>query len=137
MVLALAACFSPGDGRAAGICGRGTDWLVATQGEAGGWGGDGGVEPSVEETAVAVEALAAVVGSSDMEGAAAPPANEALAAAERGLGWLIGHAGGEGLPEAVPVGFYFASLWYFERLYPLVFTVAAMERASAAGLSPS
>jgi squalene-hopene/tetraprenyl-beta-curcumene cyclase len=137
VVLALAACFSPGDGRAAGICGRGTDWLVAAQGEAGGWGGDRGVELSVEETAVAVEALAAVVTRADMEGAAAPPVDEARAAAERGLGWLVERAGGDDMPEAAPIGFYFASLWYFERLYPLVFTVAAMERASAAGLSPS
>ena len=27
-----------------------------------------------------------------------------------------------------PIGFYFANLWYFEKLYPLVFTVAALER---------
>lgn len=137
VVLALAECFSPGDERAAEMFARGASWLVEAQGEMGGWGGDRGVEPSVEETAVAVEALAAVVTRADMEGAAAPPVDEARAAAERGLGWLVERAGGDDMPEAAPIGFYFASLWYFERLYPLVFTVAAMERASAAGLSPS
>jgi squalene-hopene/tetraprenyl-beta-curcumene cyclase len=28
-----------------------------------------------------------------------------------------------------PIGFYFASLWYFEELYPLVFSVSALRRA--------
>jgi squalene-hopene/tetraprenyl-beta-curcumene cyclase len=28
-----------------------------------------------------------------------------------------------------PIGFYFAKLWYFEKLYPLIFTVAALGRA--------
>jgi len=27
-----------------------------------------------------------------------------------------------------PIGFYFANLWYFEKLYPIIFTVAALER---------
>ena len=38
--------------------------------------------------------------------------------------------------EPSPIGFYFAKLWYFERLYPLIFTVAALGRA-ARGLSPA
>ena len=25
-----------------------------------------------------------------------------------------------------PIGFYFARLWYFEKLYPLIFTAAAL-----------
>ena len=45
---------------------------------------------------------------------------------------------GRGLVEAVesgrfreptPIGFYFAKLWYFERMYPLVWTVMALGRA--------
>ncbi len=32
--------------------------------------------------------------------------------------------------EASPIGFYFAKLWYYEKLYPLIFTVAALGRAS-------
>jgi squalene-hopene/tetraprenyl-beta-curcumene cyclase len=31
--------------------------------------------------------------------------------------------------EPSPIGFYFAKLWYFEKLYPLIFTVAALGRA--------
>jgi squalene-hopene/tetraprenyl-beta-curcumene cyclase len=28
-----------------------------------------------------------------------------------------------------PIGFYFAKLWYYEKLYPIIFTVAALGRA--------
>ena len=31
--------------------------------------------------------------------------------------------------ETAPIGFYFAKLWYHERLYPLTFTVAALGQA--------
>ena len=27
-----------------------------------------------------------------------------------------------------PIGFYFANLWYFEKLYPVIYTVAALTR---------
>jgi squalene-hopene/tetraprenyl-beta-curcumene cyclase len=33
---------------------------------------------------------------------------------------------------AAPIGLYFSQLWYHERLYPLVFTVAALERVQGA-----
>ena len=47
----------------------------------------------------------------------------------RGLEWLIGRVEAGGLYEPTPIGFYFAKLWYFEKLYPLIFTVAALGRA--------
>ena len=34
--------------------------------------------------------------------------------------------------EPSPIGFYFAKLWYFEKLYPIIFTVAALGRARRA-----
>jgi squalene-hopene/tetraprenyl-beta-curcumene cyclase len=33
------------------------------------------------------------------------------------------------LNDATPIGFYFAKLWYFEKLYPIIFAVAALGRA--------
>ena len=30
-----------------------------------------------------------------------------------------------------PIGLYFAKLWYSERLYPIIFTVSALQRAKA------
>jgi len=35
--------------------------------------------------------------------------------------------------EPSPIGFYFAKLWYYERLYPLIWTVSAMGRVAALG----
>jgi squalene-hopene/tetraprenyl-beta-curcumene cyclase len=96
---------------------RGTCWLLSSENTDGGWGGTPGVGSSVEETAVAVEALAA---NGSPEGA------DALA---RGTGWLVEHVESGTIVSPSPIGFYFANLWYFEKLYPLIFTVSALGRA--------
>jgi len=31
--------------------------------------------------------------------------------------------------ETAPIGFYFSKLWYYEKLYPIIFTAAALGRA--------
>jgi squalene-hopene/tetraprenyl-beta-curcumene cyclase len=52
-------------------------------------------------------------------------------AASRGAAWLAERTnGGRDFP-ASPIGLYFARLWYWERLYPLVFAVAGLRRQSA------
>ena len=104
--------------------------MASNQNADGGWGGagpgisggrgDGG--SSVEETAVAVEALASVESGSEFEPALAD-----------GLAWLIGAVESGGHRQANPIGFYFARLWYYEKLYPLVFTVSALGRAVRRG----
>ncbi|MDP6504909.1 MAG: hypothetical protein QF886_14920, partial [Planctomycetota bacterium] len=33
------------------------------------------------------------------------------------------------LDEPAPIGFYFAKLWYYEKLYPIIFSIAALTRA--------
>jgi len=97
-------------------------WLLSAQNTNGGWGGAGGVAPSIEETAVAVDALAAVSGS--IEGT--------RPAVTRGAAWLIDHTECGKRTAPAPIGLYFARLWYFESLYPLIFTVSALARARAA-----
>jgi len=105
------------------MCERAMQWLLSVQNADGGWGGAASVAPSVEETALAVDALAAVSTSySD------PPA--AVRAACRGAQWLITRTSrGESLSPS-PIGLYFARLWYFEELYPLVFALSALCRIS-------
>ena len=54
---------------------------------------------------------------------------DAQAAAERGIGWLVEAAESGRHRESSPIGFYFAKLWYYEKLYPLIFTVSALGQA--------
>lgn len=106
---------------------RGADWLMAAQAADGGLGAAAGLPPSIEETALAVEALARVAS----EAADAGLRTRAAAAVGRGVASLIEQtAEGTRFPAA-PIGLYFAKLWYDESLYPLAFTVAACERAAA------
>jgi squalene-hopene/tetraprenyl-beta-curcumene cyclase len=95
---------------------RGVAWLRSIQNSDGGWGGAAGVPSSVEETALAVEILLD----------AGP---EAEAAVNKGLAWLVEQVEAGGLKNPTPIGFYFAKLWYFEKLYPIIFAVAALGRA--------
>jgi len=47
----------------------------------------------------------------------------------RGLEWLVANVEMGTWREPEPIGFYFAKLWYFERLYPMIFSIAALESA--------
>ena len=50
-------------------------------------------------------------------------------AATNGLNWLLDQIDKGKLMEPSPIGFYFAKLWYFEKLYPMIFSGAALRRA--------
>ncbi len=45
---------------------------------------------------------------------------------ERGVAWLVEGVESDRFREPSPIGFYFAKLWYYEKLYPLIFTVGAL-----------
>jgi len=94
---------------------RGLEFLAGNQNPDGGWGGVRGTPSSVEETALAVEILLADDPQADF--------------VQRGLQWLCERVEDGSWREPAPIGFYFARLWYFERLYPMIFTVAALRRA--------
>ncbi len=99
---------------------RAARWLVGAQGSDGGWGGAPGVSPSIEETAVAVSALATV---GRLPRRAAGP--ELDAAVDGGVRWLIDATGGGRVAPPTPIGLYFAKLWYSETLYPWIFALGA------------
>jgi squalene-hopene/tetraprenyl-beta-curcumene cyclase len=111
VVSALAVAEPAGEARR-----RGEAWLVTNQRPDGGWGGGGTSPASIEETGLALEALAQ---SSD------PAVRLVLSRGAEALQSLT--EGGATLTPA-PIGFYFAKLWYFERLYPHIFATAAAGR---------
>jgi squalene-hopene/tetraprenyl-beta-curcumene cyclase len=104
---------------------RGLAYLQAAQRLDGGWGGDP-TGSGVEETALAVDALAATL----LAGRGGVAAGALRATVDRGVARLLDlTADGTGFPPA-PIGFYFARLWYHERLYPVIFALQALERAA-------
>jgi squalene-hopene/tetraprenyl-beta-curcumene cyclase len=72
----------------------------------------------VEETALAAEALLTCGDSGAYE-----------TAAWQGIKWLTDTVEANRHQNAAPIGFYFARLWYYEKLYPLVTAVAALGQA--------
>jgi squalene-hopene/tetraprenyl-beta-curcumene cyclase len=101
-------------------------WLARKQNEDGGWGGGPGQrwkdeaagQSSVEETAVALEAMLAT-----------PDRGRYRSTVDRGLCWLVEAVESGRYQAASPIGFYFAKLWYYEQLYPVAFTLAALAAA--------
>ena len=120
---------------------RAARWLLGVQHANGGWGpprsspatslaniyrsGTSRAEDalasfcSVEETAMAVEALLPLVESNQL----------CSRAVKNGLKWLVDAVEQGRLRQPSPIGFYFAKLWYHERLYPLVFAASALGQA--------
>nr|WP_320119782.1 prenyltransferase/squalene oxidase repeat-containing protein [uncultured Marinifilum sp.] len=90
-------------------------FLLQTQNQDGGWGGNTSLISTIEETSLAVRALIT---------------NKQLESALKGINCLE-----KNLPsdlteiKASPIGLYFASLWYFEDMYPLVFASSALQEA--------
>lgn len=89
-------------------------WLLQNQNEDGGWSARQGIASTVEETALAVEALAGI--------------EEAHSAVISGANWLASRVDDGSVADPAPIGFYFAKLWYFEQLYPIIFASAALRR---------
>ena len=101
----------------------GLRWLVNQQNADGGWGGgaslgsnDTGPVSSVEETSLCTEILID------------DPDEQSQAAALRGIDWLVEAVESNRIGNYSPIGFYFAKLWYYEELYPLIFATAALGR---------
>ena len=117
--------------RAEALRARGWEWLLRAQNRDGGWGGAPGVASSLEQTALAVSAIAAPApaGAATTTG----PAEDAL---QRGIAWIVERTDRGRDTPASPIGLYFARLWYFEALYPLIFAAAAM-RAADSGRTPT
>jgi squalene-hopene/tetraprenyl-beta-curcumene cyclase len=98
---------------------RGLQWLRVSQNLDGGFGGGPGIPSGNEESALAAEVLLSLE----------TPGTALSDGSLRALEWLLDRMDHGKLMEPSPIGFYFAKLWYFEKLYPMVFAVAALRRA--------
>lgn len=96
------------------FCQRAIQWLLQNQNDDGSWSAQRGLDGSVEETGLALEAVAGLP-------QAGGPGDEAA-------GWLAQKVADDTIRNPSPIGFYFAKLWYFERLYPLIFATAGLRR---------
>jgi squalene-hopene/tetraprenyl-beta-curcumene cyclase len=103
------------------------NWAAAHQNNDGGWGCREVIEhveylgkvtlSSIEETAVMLEGLKPF---SHLE--------RVKAAYRRGLLFLLEKVEAGTFIAPSPIGLYFAKLWYYETLYPVIFTAAALAR---------
>lgn len=123
VLLGLQAMLRFGADKAASAGIKAVKWLVESQHKDGSWGGFPGCKPSIEETAWGVEALSRVYslpicGSDYREKIANSIFN--------GTAWIIERVFDGEWKKPSPIGFYFARLWYFEELYPQVFSVSAL-----------
>ncbi len=91
---------------------RGNKYLIHAQNHNGSWGGDIQIPGTIEETALVVSALAS-------------PDNWSKCLS--GLKWIEDYRIINGLKPA-PIGLYFASLWYDEKLYPVTAYLEAVSR---------
>jgi squalene-hopene/tetraprenyl-beta-curcumene cyclase len=123
---------------------RGIKYLLDCQRADGSWGGGASVcyEPgesdggngTIEETAVALQALIAYRYPGDGASAVSHPLHRCVPidqAVDRAIGtgmvWLCRAVERRWPAISSPIGFYFAKLWYHEQLYPWVFSAAALK----------
>ncbi len=91
---------------------KGNDFLVSVQNEDGSWGGDKNIPGTIEETALAISAL---ISEKNKE------------KCDSGFLWLEKYIQKNGFKPA-PIGLYFASLWYDEKMYPVTSYLEALSR---------
>lgn len=91
---------------------KGNGFLVSLQNADGSWGGDKNIPGTIEETALAVSALIS---------------ENNLGICKKGMNWLEHYLLKNGYKSS-PIGLYFASLWYDEKMYPLTSVLEALSR---------
>lgn len=126
VLLGLRASLAAADERASRCAERGVRWLLTAQNADGGFGGARRVGSSVEETGVALSALAVMA---ETTGVVPHESRDELSRALRAaVQWLVA-ACRDGELAPAPIGLYFARLWYFEDLYPSIFAIEGLAAA--------
>lgn len=96
------------------LAGSQVNFLVSTQNEDGGWGGNKGVRSKVTYTSRALTALSHFPGKHEE-------------AKQRGWAYLYQRFQAGTLYEKEPIGLYFSRLWYSEDLYNITFLLHAIK----------
>jgi hypothetical protein len=86
-------------------------YIINQQNQDGSWGAIRGVNGTIEETSLSIGFLADV----DVD------------VCTKGIGWIERTIGEKGLFSS-PIGLYFASLWYDEKMYPIIYYLEALGR---------
>ncbi len=101
---------------------RAAAFLQHSQHHNGGWGGRVAEHASIEETALALQSL--------VRQARLEPDTVDHAKLDLGTTRLLDLTRDGTCFPAAPIGLYFARLWYHERLYPTIWTVAALREVA-------
>jgi len=116
-------------------CQKAVRWIQDNQNDDGGWSARRGLESSVEETGLALDSLASITQRSGRDARTSrrvlsTTVPDALLsnATERAAQWLAVRVKEGTIDQPTPIGFYFARLWYFEDLYPIIFAAAGLNR---------
>lgn len=114
---------------------RAATWLLDNQQPDGSWSASRELPSSVEETSLALEALADLLACSTATKNSPLSRSELqsriISAGDRAFGWLLQRVDSCTVETPSPIGFYFAKLWYFESLYPVIFAVSGLNRWDA------
>ncbi len=116
---------------------RGAHYLTKVRRESGSFGGGFEARESIEETAVALAALARYhCLSLEVDSGRVSPGSErlgvlrgwihGLVAFQPSFEWLHGETMKWTQYSSAPIGLYFARLWYHEQLYPVIWTLNAL-----------
>jgi len=117
---------SPHDQKVSHMLEKGLKWLLEQQNPDGGWGGIFNTASTNEETALCISVIALVLKKRKFDNPrTTTKCEEALS---RGLKWLLPRIEDDAYQMVSPIGFYFAKLWYFEAMYPLVFVAGALNQ---------
>lgn len=117
---------SPHDQKVSHMLEKGLKWLLEQQNLDGGWGGIFNTASTNEETALCISVIALVLKKRKLDNPrTTTKCEEALS---RGLKWLLPRIENDAYQMVSPIGFYFAKLWYFEAMYPLVFVAGALNQ---------
>ena len=118
-----------------GCCQKAVRWILDNQNTDGGWSARHGLESSVEETGLALESLASLRKGSAIVAGGVPGVHNTTKrdsllcnSIDRAAQWLAVKVNAGTVDQPAPIGFYFARLWYFEELYPIIFAAAGLNR---------